>query len=130
MVSKSALSQRERELRSRLHSLINEAEDFIHGTPVELSRKCGNPNCKCATNDEHRHRALTLGQTRKGKSSTLYIPKNLEPKVLAGIDHFKQAQEILEELNIEARKRLEKAKKKKQQTKPAKKKTSSPKKPS
>lgn len=130
MISKSALSQRERELRSRLHSLINEAEDFIHGTPVELFRKCGNPNCKCATSDEHRHRALTLGQTRRGKSSTLYIPKNLEPKVLTGIDRFNQAQEILEELNIEARKRLEKAKKENRQTKRAKKKTSTPQKPS
>lgn len=130
MVSRTSLSQRERELRSRLHALINEAEDFIHGSPVELFRRCGNPNCKCATSDEHRHRALTVGQTRKGKSSTLYVPRDLEAKVLTGIDHFKKAQEILEELNLEARKRLAKAKTERRQTKSTKKKAAKTKKPS
>lgn len=110
MASPSSFSPRERELRSRLHSLIKRTEDFFHGSPIEMARRCGNPNCKCASSDEHRHRCLCLGQTRKGKSSTLYIPKHLEKRVRLGIESFQHALDLLEELNVEGRKRLQKAK--------------------
>lgn len=113
MPSRSAFSSREREIRSRLHLLLNQAEDFLHGSPVEMARRCGNPNCRCASNDELKHRSLCLGQTRKGKSSTVYIPRRLEAKVRKGVAHFQQAQDLLEELNVEARIRLDKAKAKK-----------------
>ncbi len=110
MPSRTTFSAREREIRSRLHSLLNQAEDFLHGSPVEMSRRCGNPNCKCASSDEYKHRSLCLGQTRKGKSSTVYIPRHLESKVREGIANFQKAQDLFEELNVEARKRLGKAK--------------------
>jgi len=110
MVSRTALSEKERELRSQLHSLLNHAEDFIHGTAVEVARRCGNPNCKCATNDEDRHKSVCLGQTKKGASSTLHIPRQLESKVRDGIDNYTKAMELFEALNVEARIRLDKAK--------------------
>lgn len=113
MPSRSAFSSREREIRSRLHLLLNQAEDFLHGSPVEMARRCGNPNCRCASNDELKHRSLCLGQTRKGVSSTVYIPRHLEVKVRTGVANFQQAQDLLEELNVEARIRLDKAKAKK-----------------
>lgn len=131
MISPSSFSARERELRSRLHFLISETEDFFHGSPIEMARRCGNPNCKCASSDEHKHRCFCLGQTRKGKSSTLYIPKRLEKRVRLGIDNFQQALDLFEELNLEARKRLQKAKTKKQPKASSKKKsTTKPRKPS
>lgn len=110
MAGRMSFSSRERELRSRLHSLLNQAEDFLHGSPVEMARRCGNPKCKCAAADEHKHRCLCLGQTRKGKTTTVYVPKHLEAKVRSGIKNFSTASDLLEELNLEARKRLEKAK--------------------
>ena len=110
MPSRSAQSARERDIRSRLHLLLNQADDFLHGSPIEMSRRCGNPNCKCASNDEHKHRSLCLGQTKDGKSSTIYIPRHLESRVRDGIANFQKARELLEELNIEAWLRLDKEK--------------------
>lgn len=110
MAGRMSFSPRERELRSRLRSLLNQAEDFLHGSPVEMARRCGNPKCRCAAGDEHKHRCLCLGQTRHGKTTTVYVPKRLEAKVRSGIENFRAASALLEELNLEARKRLEKAK--------------------
>ncbi len=124
MPSHSAFSSREREIRSRLHLLLNQTEDFLHGSPIDMARRCGNPNCRCASNDEFKHRSLCLGQTRKGISSTVYIPRHLEAKVRKGVANFQQAQDLLEELNVEARIRLDKAKAKKISKKSSAKKTS------
>jgi hypothetical protein len=113
MPSRSAFSSREREIRSKLHLLLNQTENFLHGSLIDMARRCGNPNCRCASNDEFKHRSLCLGQTRKGVSSTVYIPRRLEAKVRKGASNFQQAQDLLEELNVEARIRLDKAKAKK-----------------
>ena len=110
MPSRSSLSARERDLRSRLHLLLNNAEGFIHGSLIEMARKCGNPRCRCAANDEHRHRSQYLGQTRDGKTSMVYLPKDLEPQVRQATEHFQKALTLLEELNLEARLRLDKSK--------------------
>lgn len=122
MPSPSTFSAREREVRSRLHLLLNQTEDFIHGSPIEMSRRCGNPNCRCASNDKYKHTSLCLGQTSKGVSSTIYIPRDLEPKVRKAITNFQQARDLLEELNVEARIRLNKAKAKRVSKKTIKKK--------
>lgn len=123
MPSPSTFSAREREARSRLHLLLNQTEDFIHGSPIEMSRRCGNPNCRCASNDKYKHTSLCLGQTSKGVSSTVYIPRDLETKVREGIANFQQARDLLEELNVEARIRLNKAKAKRVSKKRAKRKS-------
>ncbi len=124
MPSRSSLSPRERQLRSQLHLLINKADSFIHGSLIEMARKCGNPNCRCASNDLHKHRSRYLGQSRKGKKSMVYLPEDLEPQVRQAIDHFQQALSILEELNLEARLRLEKLKRIKPNKKASPKKSS------
>lgn len=120
------MSARERDARSRLHSLLNRAEDFFHGSAIDMARRCGNPNCKCAADDEHKHRCLCLGQTRGGKSTTVYIPRRLEARVREGIENYRRAVDLLEVINEETRLRLEKLKAKPK--KAAKKKVASKKK--
>ena len=110
MPSPSSFSRRERELRSRLHLLLNKAEGFIHGSLIEMARRCGNPNCRCASNDDLKHRSLYLGQTRDGKKSMVYLPRNLEPQARQAVENFQLALALLEELNAEARLRLDKEK--------------------
>jgi hypothetical protein len=128
--SRSSFSPRERELRSRFHLLLNNAEGFIHGSLIEMARKCGNPNCRCASNDDLKHRSQYLGQTRNGKTSMLYLSKDLEPQVRQAVEHFQQALSLLEELNLEMRLRLEKHKLKRNgKKKTASKKTSKKKAP-
>ena len=110
MPGRSSLSARERDLRSRLKLLLNNADGFIHGSLIEMARKCGKPSCACARDDERKHRSCYLGRTHDGKTSMTYLPKRLEPGVSQAIEHFRQAQALLEEINVEARLRLDKDK--------------------
>jgi len=110
MPSPASLSSRERHLRSRLHLLITNAEGFIHGSVIEMARKCGKPSCRCASDDNLKHRSRYLGQTRGGKNSMVYLPADLEAPVRRKVEHFQQALDLLEELNVEARLRLDKDK--------------------
>jgi hypothetical protein len=110
MPSPASFSSRERQLRSRLHLLITNAEGFIHGSIIEMARKCGNPGCRCASDDDLRHRSQYLGQTRGGKKSMVYLPAHLEATARQGVEHFQRALDLLEELSVEARLRLEKQK--------------------
>ena len=110
MPNPASFSSRERHLRSRLHLLITNAKGFIHGSVIEMARKCGNPSCRCASDDALRHRSRYLGQSRGGKKSMVYLPAHLEAPVRQEVGHFQQALDLLEELNIEARLRLDKEK--------------------
>jgi len=116
MPSRTALSTTERQLRSRLRQLLGQAEGFLHGSPIELSRKCGKPNCRCATDDSMRHRSLAIGQTRKGKTTMLHIPKSMETQALRWIEDFRRAAALLEGLNEQGRLRLDAAKAAKKMT--------------
>ena len=118
MPSRTALSTAERQLRRRLRQLLDRAEGFLHGSPIELSRKCGKSNCCCATDESKRHCSLAIGQSRQGKTTMLHIPKSMEAQALRWIEDFKRASALLEALNEQGRLRLDAAKatKKKAQT--------------
>jgi len=49
-----------------------------------MARRCGKPGCRCASDDEARHRALCPGQTRGGKTTMVHIPADLEPRAASG----------------------------------------------
>lgn len=132
MPSPSSLSPRERQLRSRLHALLHRAEGFLHGSLIEMSRRCGKTTCRCASSDEHKHQSLYLGQTHEGKTSMVYIPKRLERQIRQWVSDFQEALALLEALNLESRRRLEDGKrpsaKKKAASKSVRKKKPPPKK--
>lgn len=109
-VSSVSLPAMERHARSRLHQLLSEAEGFLHGSLIVMSRRCGKPSCRCASDDGARHLSLCLGQTHGGKTTTVHIPADLEPLVRQWVDNFQQASGLLEQLNQEGRARLAKAK--------------------
>jgi hypothetical protein len=110
MPSRNSLSKRERELRSSLHALIDRADLLIHGSAVNTPRRCGTPTCRCQTSDQHKHPSVYLGQSRGGKTRNVHIPRDLVARVEEGIDNYKKAIELLEELNLESRQRLDQAK--------------------
>ncbi len=110
MPSRSVLSTTERQLRSRLRQLLGQAEGFLHGSPIELSRKCGKPSCRCATDQSMRHCSLAIGRTRQGKTTMLHIPKSMEAQALRWIEDFKKAGALLEALDEQGRLRLDAAK--------------------
>ena len=102
----SSLPAGERALRSKLHQLLSGAEGLLHGSLVEMKRRCGKPNCRCASDDAYRHVSLYLAQTRHGKTEMIYIPKHLEDTVRAWVGEFRRASELLEALSREGRRRI------------------------
>ena len=109
-VARLSLPAKERQLRSRLHQLLSSAEGFLHGSLIVMARRCGKPGCRCASDDQARHRALCLGQTRGGKTTMIHIPAEMEQRVGQWVENFRQATELLEELSQQGRKRLKQAK--------------------
>jgi hypothetical protein len=109
-VSPSALSADERRVRSQLHALLSKADGLLHGSLIEMSRRCGKASCRCASDDAARHRSLYLGQTSKGKTVLTYIPAALESLVRQWTADFLRAADLLEALNSQARLRLAAAK--------------------
>ena len=116
-VNPASLPTEERRLRSQLHQLLYAAEGLLHGSLIEMARRCGKPSCRCATDEEAKHRSLYLGQTRKGKTTMQYVPKDLEETARDWTADFQLALELLEQINQQGRARL-KAKKQKSPAKP------------
>lgn len=118
-VAPLSLPAKERQLRSRLHQLLSRAEGFLHGSLIIMARRCGKPGCRCASDDQARHRALCLGQTRGGKTTMVHIPAALEPTVRQWVGGFQQAAALLEELSQQGRERLKQTKRQAAAAKPA-----------
>jgi hypothetical protein len=105
-VSPATLPAQERQCRSKLHQLLSQAEGFLNGSLIVMARRCGKPTCRCASDDEAKHRSLYLGQTLNGKTTMLYIPASLEPSVRQWVANFQQAAQLIEQLSQQARIRL------------------------
>lgn len=109
-ISPASLPADERALRSQLRQLLGTSEGFLHGTLVEVSRRCGNRTCRCAKDDKFMHPGLYLGQTRGRKTVTVFVPKRHEATVRDWLANFERATSLLEALNQQGRKRLAEAK--------------------
>ena len=109
-ISPSLLPAAERQCRSRLHQLLNQAEGFLHGSLIVMTRRCGKPTCRCAADDSAKHQSLYLGQTLEGKTTMIYIPARLESTVRQWHDNFQQAEQLIEQLSQQGRVRLSQAK--------------------
>lgn len=109
-VSPATLPAQERQCRSKLHQLLAQADGFLNGSLIVMARRCGKPTCRCASDDEAKHRSLYLGQTLNGKTTMLYIPASLEPIVRQWVGNFQQAAQVIEQLSQQARVRLNLAK--------------------
>ena len=106
LISPAAISAQERNSRSQLHQLLHQAEGFLHGSLIEVARRCGKPTCRCASDDKARHRSLYLGQTLQGKTTMQYIPADMEPTVRQWAADFQLAAKLLEEISQQGRVRL------------------------
>jgi hypothetical protein len=108
--SPASLSAEERRIRSRLHQVLSQTVGFLRGSLIEMARRCGNPRCRCASDDANKHRSLYLGYSHEGKTTMQYIPKDLEQTVRRWAGDFQIAATLLEELSQQGRRRLNEAK--------------------
>ncbi len=74
--SSSAIKKR---LRSKL-ARLGRQEPFIEGTLVAVQRRCGRPNCRCASGGA-KHAAHILTTKVKAKTKALYVPVDLVGEV-------------------------------------------------
>ena len=105
MKNAKGLSEADRVARSRLHHVLKETDGLIHGSLIRMRRRCGNPNCRCATQDQ-KHQSWYLGVTQKGKTRMKHISKHMEAKVRKWVAADRKARALLDQISAEAWKRL------------------------
>lgn len=109
MRHRKGLTEADREARSQLHQLLERADGLAHGSLIRMSRRCGNPKCRCALKDE-KHESWCLGVSQKGRTRMKHIPRDQEARVRRWVQQYQRARELLEAISTEAWKQLQKAK--------------------
>lgn len=89
------MSASERQVRSRLHRLIDQAP-FLRASLVERHVVCGKPNCRCAKG--HKHRSLDLMASKDGRVRQLYVPADREAVVRQWIENHRQLRDLMEQV--------------------------------
>lgn len=93
---RAALPAPERARRSRLAQLAHQRR-FLRATLSERSRRCGKPNCHCATGSPHT--SLYLVQSRDGRLRQLFVPKSWEDRIRQAVGDYREMQQLIEELS-------------------------------
>jgi len=86
----------ERAARSRLAKLLHDRV-LVRGGLVEMSRKCGKPNCTCTRGRPHvsLYLAARVGRERK----MIYVPPDWERSVRAWVKAYREAEELIERIS-------------------------------
>jgi hypothetical protein len=105
MKHRNGLSATDRAARSQLRKLLEQADGMAHGSLIEMARRCGNPRCRCATQDQ-KHRSWYLGVTHNRKTRMKHIAKTQEGMVRRWVQAYQQARSLLDQISQEAWKRL------------------------
>ena len=96
MRSRSHLSGKERDARSRLAQLLHDRM-LLKGSLVTMSRTCGKPNCKCLRGEKHvsLYLSLRVGKARK----MIYVPPALEETVRSWVETNRTAEALVERIS-------------------------------
>lgn len=95
--TRSAMSPRERELRSRAVQLLSGA-GLLHGSWIERQRGCGRKTCHCAQPGDPRHHSTYVYRQHEGKLRQLYVSKVQRETTRRWLDHDSELHEILQAL--------------------------------
>ena len=91
----------EKILRQRIESRLKKVADFdgcIAGSLIQIHRKCGRKNCRCATVGE-KHPAFVLTSKVKGKTKVVYIPVEMVEEVREWVENYRRNKTLLKEIN-------------------------------
>ena len=95
--------------RYKIYRKLPKLTESMRGSLVVMKRVCGKPNCRCRKGPKHK--AVYLSQRHKGKIRMVYIPKDMEEKVVKYINNYRKTKNLLDgisDINIEllAKRRL------------------------
>jgi hypothetical protein len=83
-----------RRLRRKLKKMGME-QPFVAGSLTKIYRKCGNPNCRCATKGGQKHSAHLLTTKIKGKSKAIYVPVDMVEDVRKWCSNYSDVKDEL-----------------------------------
>ena len=67
---------------------------MLRGTVLTHQRRCGKPNCRCASGEQHEEVILSYSQASRARS--VRLPAELIEPVRAATERYRQAREQLE----------------------------------
>ena len=96
MPPRSAMSPRERQVRSALAQLLH-TQPLLCGSLVRMARSCGKPRGKCARGQKHR--CLCVSVRLAGGQKLLYIPRSLEGFVSSAVENYRTSRRLMQSLS-------------------------------
>jgi len=98
--------------RRRLVARLPDVADYLAGSLVEQSRRCGKPGCRCAGGELHGPYVYLSVARAAGRRSLLYVPEALAAVVRRRVALTESVQQLLADIsaiNLEllARRELE-----------------------
>lgn len=73
-----------------------DANVMVEGSFITLGRKCGKPNCHCATGEKHLARYLS--RKVKGRTKLIYVPAAFEVDVRLKAERYRRFRQARAEL--------------------------------
>ena len=101
MLHSDTVAQYEKE-RDRLRRQLAQINDFLPASLQEMRRKCGKPNCRCATDDAARHVSWAIARRVKDKVVYRAVPPGAlaETRRLVGeYQRFRALTKALSDIN-------------------------------
>lgn len=69
--------------------------ELLRGSLITLRRRCGKPNCRCATGEPHESPALSY--SHQGRTKTVTLREDDRELVAAALERYRLAREKLEQ---------------------------------
>lgn len=85
-----------RKLREQLRALS--FAPVMRGSVVERLRKCGRPNCACASDPERRHAGKYLSVNLQGRTQALHLRPDDEQAVREATENYARLWKLIESL--------------------------------
>ncbi len=90
---------------AHLQKILSERGPLRRGAFVTVQRKCGKPNCHCATGEGHPAKYLSVKEG--GRTRMVYIPSHLEVSVADEAERYRGFRQVRAALAKLARQSLE-----------------------
>ncbi len=71
---------------------------FVAASLVTIRRRCGQPNCHCASGEGHP--ATILSFKEDGKPRTAYVPVDKIEEVKQWVENYKELKELIKEISL------------------------------
>jgi prepilin-type processing-associated H-X9-DG protein len=90
---RAATRRRRRQLQEQLRALTY--EPLMRGSVVERRRKCGKPNCACASDPDARHGGKVVTVFLDGSTQALPVRSQDESRVRRAVEAYARAWRII-----------------------------------